>query len=47
MSSDPYEASVSAALSSMNINSEAAAQGNLLMGIDNFLGVAQSVVRVH
>ena len=29
MSSDPYEASVSAALSSMNINSEAAAQGNL------------------
>ena len=28
MSSDPYEASVSAALSSMNINSEAAAQGN-------------------
>ena len=33
MSSDPYEASVSAALSSMNINSEAAAQGNLLRGI--------------
>ena len=27
MSSDPYEASVSAALSSMNINSEAAAMG--------------------
>ena len=40
MSSDPYEASVSAALSSMNINSEAAAQGNLLWGIDNFLGAA-------
>ena len=35
MSSDPYEASVSAALSSMNINSEAAAQGNLFRGIDN------------
>ena len=48
MSSDPYEASVSAALSSMNINSEAAAQGsNLLRGIDNFLGAARSVVQVH
>ena len=45
MSSDPYEASVSAALSSMNINSEAAAQGNLFRGIDNFLGAARSVVR--
>ena len=41
MSSDPYEASVSAALSSMNINSEAAAQGNLLRGIYNFLGEAR------
>ena len=40
MSSDPYEASVSAALSSMNINSEAASQGNFLRGIDNFLGAA-------
>ena len=39
MSSDPYEASVSAALSSMNINSEAAAQGNLLKGIDYYSGV--------
>ena len=47
MSSDPYEASVSAALSSMNINSEAAAQGNLLRGIGNFLGAARSVVQVH
>ena len=47
MSSDPYEASVSAALSSMNINSEAAAQGNLLRGVDNFLGAARSVVKVH
>ena len=47
MSSDPYEASVSAALSSMNINSEAASQGNLLRGIDNFLGAARSVVQDH
>ena len=47
MSSDPYEASVSAALSSMNINSEAAAQGNLLRGINNFFGAARSAVRVH
>ena len=47
MSSDPYEASVSAALSSMNINSEAAAQGNVLRGNNNFLGAARSLVRVH
>jgi hypothetical protein len=45
MSSDPYEASVSAALSSMNINSEAAAQGNILRGIANYLGAARSVVQ--
>ena len=47
MSSDPYEASVSAALSSMNINSEAAAQGNVLRGNNNFSGAARSLVRVH
>ena len=45
MSSDPYEASVSAALSSMNINSEATAQGKLLRGIENCLGAAHSLVQ--
>ena len=40
MSSDPYEASVSAALSSMNINSEAAAQGAMASAASNVGGAA-------